>query len=270
MVLPKPPQSFRLARRSSPTLLNQDISNPMILEVCIESAESAVASEEGGANRVELCDNLMEGGTTPSSGMVALTLERVSIPVMMMVRPRGGDFLYTDLEYEIMLRDIEEAKRLSVYGVVFGLLTADGRIDKERTGKLIEAARPLSVTVHRAFDMTVDPFEALEDLISLGVDRILTSGQEPSTDKGIDLLAELIKRAGDRIIILPGCGINEGNIAELVSKTGAKECHVTGKHQIPSQMTYTNPRVFMGVPGAPEYEKTVVDPERIRALRSAI
>ena len=242
----------------------------MILEVCIESAESAIAAEAGGADRVELCDNLMEGGTTPSTGMVALTLQRVSIPVMMMIRPRGGDFLYTGLEYEIMLRDIEEAKRLGVHGVVFGLLTADGHIDKSRTAKLIQASRPLTVTFHRAFDMTVDPVLALEDLISLGVDRILTSGQESSTEQGMDLIAELVERAGDRIIILPGCGINEANIAELVSKTGVRECHVTGKHQIPSQMVYTNPRVFMGVPGAPEYEKTVVDPNRIRALRTAL
>jgi copper homeostasis protein len=241
----------------------------LILEVCIESAESAIAAEAGGANRVELCDNLMEGGTTPSAGMVALTMEKVDIDVMMMIRPRGGDFLYTDLEFEIMLRDIEEAKRLGVHGVVFGLLTHDGKIDKERTATLIEAARPMKVTVHRAFDMTVDPFEALEDLISLGVDRLLSSGQEPSTDKGIPLLTKLVEQAGDRMIILPGCGINESNIAELVSETGVNECHVTGKHQIPSQMTYTNPRVFMGVPGAPEYEKTVVDPERIRALRTA-
>ena len=209
----------------------------------------------------------MEGGTTPSSGAVALTLERVSIPVMMMIRPRGGDFLYTDLEYEIMLRDIEEAKRLGVHGVVFGLLTPDGKVDKERTANLIEASRPLSVTFHRAFDMTVDPFEALEDLIELGVDRILTSGQEPSADQGIELIAELVKRAGDRVIILPGCGIRENNIAELVSRTGVQECHVTGKYQVPSEMKFFNDRVFMGVPGAPEYEKTVVDPERIRAYR---
>ena len=242
----------------------------MILEVCIESTESAINAEAGGANRVELCDNLMEGGTTPSFGMIALTLARVSIPVMMMIRPRGGDFLYTDLEYEIMRRDIEEAKRLGVHGVVFGLLTADGKIDKERTAKLIEAAHPLRVTFHRAFDMTIDPFEALEDLIELGVDRILTSGQEPSTDKGINLITALVKRARDRVIILPGCGIKEDNIRELVSKTGVQECHVTGKHQIPSEMTYTNPRVFMGVPGAPEYEKTVVDPERIRAYRKSV
>jgi copper homeostasis protein len=241
----------------------------MILEVCIESAESAINAEQGGADRVELCDNLMEGGTTPSAGMVALTLERVSIPVMMMIRPRGGDFLYTDLEYEIMLRDIEVAKSLGVHGVVFGLLTPDGKVDINKTASLIEAARPLKVTFHRAFDMTIDPFQALEDLINLGVDRILTSGQEPSTEQGTDLIAELVKKAGDRIIILPGCGINESNIAELVLKTGVKECHVTGKQQIPSQMTYTNPRVFMGVPGAPEYEKTVVAPGRIRALRIA-
>lgn len=241
----------------------------MKLEVCIESAESAIAAEAGGANRVELCDNLMEGGTTPSLGAVELTLKNVSIDVMMMIRPRGGDFLYTDLEYEIMMRDIQVAKELGVYGVVFGLLTPDGRIDKPRTAKLIEAARPLCVTVHRAFDMTIDPFEALEDLIELGVDRILTSGQEPSTEQGIELITELVRRSGDRIIILPGCGIEESNITELIERTGVQECHVTGKHQIPSLMTYTNPRVFMGVPDAPEYEKTVVDPQRIRALRAA-
>lgn len=242
----------------------------LILEVCIESAESAIAAEAGGANRVELCDNLMEGGTTPSAGMVALTLDRVSIDVLMMIRPRGGDFLYTDLEYEIMLKDIEVAKSLGVYGVVFGLLTPDGKVDKDRTAKLIEASRPLKVTFHRAFDMTVDPLEALEDLIELGVDRILTSGQESSTDQGLPLLAKLVEQANGRTIILPGCGINEDNIAELVASTGVDECHVTGKHQIPSQMTYTNSKVFMGVPGAPEYEKTVVDPNRIRALRRQV
>lgn len=241
----------------------------MILEVCIESAESAIAAETGGANRVELCDNLMEGGTTPSLGAVELTLKSVSIDVMMMIRPRGGDFLYTDLEYEIMMRDIQVGKELGVYGVVFGLLTPDGRIDKPRTAKLIEAARPLSVTVHRAFDMTIDPFEALDDLIELGVDRILTSGQEASTEQGIELITALVKHAGNRIILLPGCGIEESNISELIKRTGVKECHVTGKRQIPSLMKYTNPRVFMGVPDALEYEKTVVDPQRIRALRIA-
>ena len=242
----------------------------MILEVCIESAESAINAEIGGANRVELCDNLMEGGTTPSAGAVALTLEHVDVDVMMMIRPRGGDFLYTDLEYDIMLRDIQVAKSLGVHGVVFGLLTPEGKVDIKKTVSLIDAARPLSVTFHRAFDMTEDPFKALDDLINLGVDRVLTSGHEPSTDKGLPLIKKLVEQAGEDIIILPGCGINENNITELVAETGVKECHVTGKHQIPSQMTYTNPKVFMGVPGAPEYEKTVVDPERIRALRAAV
>ena len=130
-----------------------------------------------------------------------------------MIRPRGVDFLYTNLEYDIMIRDIEVAQSLGVYGVVFGLLTPDAKVDKERTARLIEAARPLKVTFHRAFDMTVDPFEALEDLIELGVDRILTSGKEPSTEQGIDLLVELVKRANDRIIILPGCGINKDKLS---------------------------------------------------------
>ena len=242
----------------------------LILEVCIESAESAIAAEAGGADRVELCDNLMEGGTTPSAGMVALTMDRVELDVLMMIRPRGGDFLYTDLEFDIMLKDIEVAKSLGVYGVVFGLLTPDGKVDKKRTARLIDAARPLKITFHRAFDMTVDPFEALEDLINLGVDRILTSGQEPSTELGIALLAKLVEQANGRTIILAGCGIDETNVMKIVSQTGIQECHVTGKHQIPSQMKYTNSKVFMGVHDAQEYEKTVVDPNRIRAIRKAV
>jgi len=242
---------------------------PLILEVCVESAESAIAAEAGGADRVELCDNLMEGGTTPSAGMVALTMDRVGLDVLMMIRPRGGDFLYTDLECDIMHKDIEVAKSLGVHGVVFGLLTPSGKVDQRRTARLIEAARPLQVTFHRAFDMTVDPFEALADLISLGVNRILTSGQEPSAVEGISLLARLVERANGRTILLAGCGIDESNIADIVFQTGVKECHVTGKHQIPSQMKYTNRKVFMGVPDAPEYEKTVVDPNRIRAIRRA-
>ncbi len=242
----------------------------LLLEVCSASPESAIAAEAGGANRVELCDNLLEGGTTPSAGTVALCLKRVTLDVLMMIRPRGGDFLYTDIEYDIMLRDIEVAKSLGVCGVVFGLLTPAGKVDKARTGRLIEASRPLTVTFHRAFDMTADPFEALEDLVELGVDRILTSGQEPSAERGIPLLKNLVKAAQGRTVILPGCGINENNIAEIVARTGVHECHVSGKHQIPSRMTYTKPKVCMGVPGAREYERTVVDPNRIRALRAAI
>lgn len=242
----------------------------LILEVCSASPESAIAAEAGGANRVELCDNLLEGGTTPSAGTVALCLKRVTLDVLMMIRPRGGDFLYTDIEVDIMLHDIEVAKSLEVYGVVFGLLTAAGKVDKARTGRLIEASRPLTVTFHRAFDMAADPFEALEDLIELGVDRILTSGQEPSAQQGIPLIGRLVNAARERTIILPGCGINEKNIAEIISKTGVTECHVSGKHQIPSRMTYTNPKVSMGVPGAAEYEKTAVDPQRIRAFRAAL
>lgn len=243
------------------------MSTPLILEVCIESAESAIAAEIGGADRVELCDNLMEGGTTPSLGMVELTLERCNLPVMMMIRPRGGDFLYTDLEFEIMKRNVIAAKKLGVFGVVFGLLTADGHIDKDRTAELITLSRPLKVTIHRAFDMTVDPKQALEDIIELGADRVLTSGQEASSHKGIPLLAELVKQAAGRIIVMPGGGVKEESIADIVAQTGVSECHVTGKHQIPSEMKYFNDRVFMGVPGAAEYEKTVVNPKRIRRMR---
>ena len=238
-----------------------------IIEVCVDSVESAMAAERGGADRVELCDNLLEGGTTPSAGAIAIARERLGIKLHVIIRPRGGDFCYSDVEFAVMRHDIALAAQLGADGVVIGILTSEGDVDVARTRELIELARPLSVTFHRAFDMARDPYRALEDLIGLGVDRILTSGQEPSVLEGLDLIAELVQLAGDRVIVMPGGG-TERNIAKVVARSGVRELHVTGTTSVESPMRFRNPRVFMGGElRPPEYTRATTDPEKIGALR---
>ncbi|HET9224717.1 MAG TPA: copper homeostasis protein CutC, partial [Roseiflexaceae bacterium] len=191
----------------------------------------------------------------------------LGIKLHVIIRPRGGDFCYSDVEFAVMRHDIALAKQLGADGVVIGILTSDGAIDVARTRELIELARPLSVTFHRAFDMARDPYRALEDLIGLGVDRILTSGQEPSVLEGLDLIAELVQLAGDRVIIMPGGG-TERNIAKVVARSGVRELHVTGTTSVESPMRFRNPRVFMGGElRPPEYARAITDPEKISALR---
>lgn len=239
----------------------------LVIEVCVDSVESALGAQEGGADRVELCDNLMEGGTTPSSGSIEVARQLLKIGLQVIIRPRGGDFCYTPVEFDIMKRDIEAAKRLRADGVVIGLLKPDGSVDLDRTRELVALARPLNVTFHRAFDVCRDPYEALEQLAGLGVDRILTSGQEPSVVEGLDLIAELVKRAAGRVIIMPGGGA-ERNIAKVVSVARVAEVHVTGFAPVESAMLHRNERVFMGGElRPPEYLRYVTQPEKIRALR---
>lgn len=241
-----------------------------LIEVCVDSVESAVAAEAGGAARVELCDNLMEGGTTPSAGAIAAAREKLSIKLHVIIRPRGGDFCYSDVEFEVMRRDIEFAKQLGVDGVVIGILLPDGSVDADRTRELVELARPMTVTFHRAFDMTRDAFAAVETLIELGVDRILTSGQEPSVIEGLELITELVKCAGDRITIMACGGVNERNIGRVVAESKVKELHVTGFVKRESEMRYRNERVFMGGTLRPaEYAISITDSERIAALINA-
>ena len=240
------------------------------IEVCVDSVESAIAAEQGGADRVELCDNLLEGGTTPSAGAIEVARKQLKLGLHVIIRPRGGDFCYSDLEFEVMKRDIEVAKQLNADGVVIGILRPDGAIDTERTRTLMELARPLSVTFHRAFDMTCDPFQTLEDLIELGVNRILTSGQAFSVLEGLDLIGELVKKAGDRIIIMPGGGA-ERNIKKVVECCGVKEVHVIGPKVIESSMKYRRHHVFMGGElRPPEYTCMSTDPEKIKLLRYAV
>ena len=207
----------------------------MIIEIVVFNIESAINAQLGGANRIELCDNPGEGGTTPSFGVIEQAKKNLSIDVYVMIRPRGGDFSYSDYEFAAMQRDIEMCKQLKVEGVVFGILDSDGRIDRERNKKLIELARPMKVTCHRAFDMTRDPLEALEDCISVGFDRILTSGQQTQAIKGVDLIRKLNQQANSRIVIMPGSGVNEENVGELVSKTGVKEIHFSARKFVSSK-----------------------------------
>ena len=240
-------------------------------EICINSPESAVAAEQGGANRVELCANLLEGGTTPSIGAVKVARDRIGIGLHVIVRPRGGDFLFNEFEVETMLHDIEAIKAAGADGIVIGSLTAEGEIDIEQTKQLIERARPLSVTFHRAFDMCRQPLVALEQLVELGVDRLLTSGQEESVIEGIDLIKELNDKAADRIIIMPGGGITPRNLRKLVNDTGVREVHFAAMKTVHSGMTFRNDRVYMGgTLRPPEYEAQVADAELIGTMRSSL
>jgi len=240
---------------------------PFQLEVCVDSLESAIAAQKGGADRIELCDNLYEGGTTPSAGTIELARKMLDLKIHVIIRPRGGDFLYSRLEYDVMRRDIEFARKKKVNGIVIGLLTPDGQIDVARTKSLVELARPLSVTFHRAFDMTRNPMTALEDVIKTGADRLLTSGMLNEAPDGAQLIANLVKKAGERIIIMPGAGINKDNIRDMINITGAHEYHLTGRKRVNSKMIYRNPKVFMGgIPEIPEYERYITDENIIRDI----
>lgn len=239
----------------------------MLIEACVDSVESAVAAEKGGALRVELCAALLEGGLTPSAGAIGLAREKIGIGLNVIVRPRGGDFLYTDAEHESMLRDVDAAKSLGADGIVVGVLTPEGEVDARRTRELVERARPLTVTFHRAFDMARDALAALETLVELGCDRILTSGQEESAMAGLDLLRELVRIASDRIVVMPAGNLHEGNVEKIARETGAQELHVTGFSDSDSRMRFRNPRVYMGgLLRPPEYTRSVTDAEKIRGL----
>ena len=218
-----------------------------IIEVCANSAQSCVEAEAGGAARVELCAAIPEGGTTPSYGEIMMARELTSqIAIHVLIRPRAGDFLYTEAEVGAMLHDIKAAQSLRVQGVVLGCLTPDGDIDEPLLDRLIAAARPLSITFHRAFDVCRDPHHALESLIRHGIDRVLTSGQEATAVEGIPLLRDLVQQADGRIIIMPGCGVRANNIARIEAETGAQEFHTSARRVIESRMLYRNERVPMG------------------------
>lgn len=240
----------------------------ILLEACVDSVDSALAAQEGGAGRIELCDDLLEGGTTPSAGMIAACKERLEIPVFVMIRPRGGDFLYSDSELDVMKRDVTIARDLGADGVVFGLLLSDGSVDTERTAELVQAAGPMAVTFHRAFDVSRDAAEALEALIELGIDRVLTSGQAPSVPQGIRVISRLVEQARGRIGILPGGGVEELSVQRVVVATGVREVHVRGTTVLPSPMDYRNPGIdFGGRATAPaDDSREVTDPARIRHM----
>ena len=215
-------------------------------EICANSVASCIAAQEGGADRVELCAGIPEGGTTPSYGMIRNARENISIALNVIIRPRGGDFLYSESEIKEMIYDIQTAKELGADGLVFGCLNPDGTVDMKTMSSLMEAAGDTPVTFHRAFDHTNDPFKALEDIISLGCARILTSGCRPTALEGSELLSQLVEKAGERIIIMPGCGVRENNIAEIARLSSAREFHFSARESVESGMIFRNPEVAMG------------------------
>ena len=212
----------------------------MKIEICAGSVTSALAAQEGGAYRVELCDNLKEGGTTPSYGMLLLARKNLSIKLFSIIRPRGGDFLYSGFEFEVMKADVKQCRELDCDGVVFGILKKDGNVDVKRCLELKQSAGNMETTFHRAFDRCKNPFKALEEIIEMGFDRILTSGQEISAVKGASLISALIKQANGRIIIMPGAGIRPENLKELIELTGATEFHTSAKGIFKSEMLFTD------------------------------
>jgi copper homeostasis protein len=235
-----------------------------ILEIAVFNISSALAAAQAGADRIELCENPSEGGTTPSFGTLKIVREKINIPAFPIVRPRGGDFLYSDEEFGVMKKDILLIKRLGFEGVVFGLLEKGGTIDKQRTAKLVELAYPMEATFHRAFDRAAEASRALEEIISCGCQRILTSGQVPNAIDGKELIKQLIQQADERIIIMPGSGVRSNNIVELATYTNTQEFHSSARKIIPSQMEFIQKSMKENV------ENILVDVEEIKMMREAL
>jgi copper homeostasis protein len=242
----------------------------MKIEICVEGIDGLVAAQEAGADRAELCASLLEGGITPSLGVVRESLRVATIPFHVIVRPRGGDFLYSDREFATMLDDVRALRDLGVAGVVIGCLTAEGRIDEARMSALVEAARPMSVTCHRAFDMAKDAEEAVEALVRCGVDRVLTSGQRDTAIEGIDILRRTVAAAGERLVVMVCGALDESNIERVLRETQAPEAHFAAPKVLPSRMAFRNPHVGMGGTAIErEFELTVTDPDAVRRTIAA-
>ena len=240
------------------------------IEICVEGIDGLVAAQDGGADRVELCASLLEGGITPSLGTVRAAMRVARIPFFVMVRPRGGDFLYSPLEYQSMLEDVAAFRALGVPGVVFGCLTPEGRIDVTRMTELAAAARPMGVTCHRAFDMTRDGAEAIEDLVHCGLDRVLTSGHRETALDGLDQLTEIVKAAAGRISLMVCGGLNVSNIATIRDRAKPPELHFAALATRPSGMIFRNPHIGMGgADKAGEYTLTLTDPADVAATIAA-
>jgi copper homeostasis protein len=242
----------------------------MVLEICVDSVESAIAAERGGAQRVELCADLAEGGITPSAGLIALVRRRISIDLFVMIRPRGGDFYYTDQEFEVMREDIRQARAGGADGIILGLLDERALVDIARTRTLVELAGPLPVTFHRAIDMTPDPHAALEHVIATGAHRVLTSGGAPKVTRALSTVARMIEAAQDRIIIMAGGGISPTTVQSVAEGTGAREFHASLRTALPSPVQYQKPGVDMGEIRNREYLRYTVLEENVRALAQAL
>jgi len=241
------------------------------IEICANSVESCLAAQDGGANRVELCAGIPEGGTTPSFGEISVAREILkSTRLHVIIRPRGGDFCYSELELQRMLIDIRAAKSLGADGIVIGCLTTDGEIDVKACEKLLQAADGMATTFHRAFDRCKNPREALEQLIALGFDRVLTSGQQATAELGIPLLKELQAQSKGRIGIMAGCGVNEQNIHRIATETGVQQFHFSARERQDSPMQFHNPDVYMGAKGVNELARQVTTAKRVKATIDAL
>ncbi|QMW02539.1 copper homeostasis protein CutC [Spirosoma foliorum] len=237
----------------------------MITEVCAFSLDSCLTAQQAGAGRIELCGGFAEGGTTPSAGLIQQVRQHITIPFYVMIRPRGGDFLYSETELAVMKTDIQLAKTLGADGVVLGILEADGRVNEAQTRELVELAKPLPVTFHRAFDMTRDPIEALEAVIRTGAVRILTSGQHQNVDLGLSVLQKLAEKAAGRIEIMAGAGVNAKNAQQLI-EAGVHALHLSGGQKEDSGMIFRQPAVSMASTLPNEYEYVEANEAKIRAV----
>lgn len=234
------------------------------LEICAFDLSSALVAQQAGADRIEFCAGPEEGGTTPSAGAIRLARENLRIALYPIIRPRGGDFLYSDEEFRSMIRDIEYCKQVGCNGVVFGILCPDGSVDKARCARLVEIAYPLGVTFHRAFDWCSNPFEAMETIIGIGCERILTSGQRPKALEGAELIDQLVREADDRVVIMPGSGVRSANIVELAQKTGASEFHTSARVLKASAMTFVNAAM------KESQDSVMADPDEIRKIKEQL
>ena len=240
---------------------------PFIIEIATADFATTKSAVEGGADRIELCAALTDGGTTPSQGMIKRCRNAFEVALFPIIRPRAGDFLYDEEEFDIMLKDVLLCKQTGCDGVVIGMLKKNGEIDLSRTARLVEAAYPLEVSFHRAFDRCRDPFVALEELISIGCQRILTSGQQPAAPNGVELIGQLVTAADDRIVIMPGSGVRKENIRILAEKTGAREFHSSLRGKKESGMEFKHPAFASS---EESYTNPYIDPEEVRALLRAL
>ena len=240
------------------------------LEVCCDSLDSVQAAVRGGASRIELCSALTEGGLTPSVGMVREALRLSSVPINVLIRPRGGDFLYSPAEWQAMQEDVAAMRDLGVHGVVIGGLLADGRIDEEHTAQLVEQARSLSVTFHRALDMSSDPETGIASLCEMGVHRLLTSGMAATALDGVVRISQWQQKFGERLILMPGCGVNSQNVAEIIRRTGVTEVHASAKQLVQSGMLFRRDDVKMGSADRDEFARYVTDEAEVRKIRAAL
>ncbi|CAN5494319.1 copper homeostasis protein CutC [soil metagenome] len=236
----------------------------MLLEIAVFNIQSALVAVNAGADRLELCENPFDGGTTPSYGTLKTVRAKINIPVFPIIRPRGGDFLYNDEEFEVLKKDILLCKELGFEGLVTGMQLKDGSIDQSRTAQLVELAYPLEVTFHRAFDRAKDPLQSLENIIKCGCQRILTSGQVPNAFDGKELIKQLVEQADERIIIMPGSGVRSNNIAELARYTGATELHSSARKNVASSMNFEQFSM------QERLENITVDQEEIALMKTAL